>query len=127
MNDEQYLNHCRQQFAHYSKELDQRTEGLAEDDTLRELALGFRALAGGEGDLYTQGQSLVDRLFTTYPDFAPTFPRELLWFLGGECLHFLADEEIDLYQQLEELREQSASKGEIIDFAAARAKLLKLQ
>ncbi|MEH6591468.1 MAG: PA2817 family protein [Halioglobus sp.] len=127
MNDEQYLDHCRQQFSGYAKELSLRTEGLAEDDTLRELALAFNKLAGGETDLYTQGQTLVARLFTTYPDFAPTFPRELLWFLGGDCLHFMADEEIDLYQQLEELREQSASKGQIIDFAAARAKLLKLQ
>jgi hypothetical protein len=127
MNDKQYLDHCQQQFSNYSKELNQRTEALAEDDSLRELALNFSQLARGEGDLYGEGQSLVARLFTTYPDFAPTFPRELLWFLGGDCLHFMADEEIELHQQLEELREQSASKGEIIDFAAARAKLLKLQ
>jgi hypothetical protein len=127
MNDKQYLDHCQQQFSNYSKELNQRTEALAEDDSLRELALTFSKLARGEGDLYGEGQSLVARLFTTYPDFAPTFPRELLWFLGGDCLHFMADEEIELHQQLEELREQSASKGEIIDFAAARAKLLKLQ
>ena len=48
--------------------------------------------------------ALVARLFTTYPDFAPTFPRELLWFFGGDCLHYMPDEEIATFQQLEELR-----------------------
>lgn len=89
--------------------------------------MSFKAVSLGELDLYTDGSSLVSRLFTTYPDFSPTFPRELLWFLGGDCLHFMPDDEIALYQALEEQREETAARGEIIDFTAARAKLLKLQ
>jgi hypothetical protein len=70
---------------------------------------------------------LVARLFDTYPDFAPTFPRQLLWFLGGDCLHYMADEEILQYQQLEDLRVKAASSGKAFNFNDARAKLLNLQ
>ena len=127
MNDEQYLQHSHAVFETFSNEFVLRTQSLKETDALRELALAFQRMAEGESDLYTQGQTLVSRLFTTYPDFSPTFPRELLWFLGGDCLHFMPDGEIALYQQLEEQRQNSAAHGEIIDFSAARAKLLKLQ
>ena len=127
MNDEQYLQHCSTQFGKFALDIVQRTETLDESDSLRELARAFELLAKGQGDLYGDGATLVSRLFTTYPDFSPTFPRELLWFLGGDCLHFMPDEEIAAYQRLEEQREESAARGEIIDFAAARAKLLKLQ
>ena len=102
-------------------------DALEENEALRELALAFQALALHKSELYAEGQTLVSRLFTTYPDFSPTFPRELLWFLGGDCLHFMPDDEIATYQRLEEMREETAARGEIIDFAAARAKLLKLQ
>ena len=127
MNDEQYLQHNLKALQTFTEELATRTESLDETDSLRELALAFQALARGERDLYGDGRALVERLFTTYPDFVPTFPRDLLWFFGGDCLHFMSDEEIELYQQLDEQREQAAEKGEIIDFAAARAKLMKLQ
>ena len=127
MNDKQYMQHCHTQFDHFAREMVQRTQGLEETDALRELSLAFQALSEGKTGLYREGQTLVCRLFTTYPDFSPTFPRELLWFLGGDCLHFMPDEEIAVYQQLEDQRAETAARGEIIDFAAARAKLLKLQ
>jgi hypothetical protein len=128
MNDEQYLLHCRGLLANFAATLCRRTESLAEDDTLRILSGDFKRLVNDPGaDVYSEVASLVDRLFTTYPDFAPTFPRELLWFLGGDCLHFLADEEIALYQQLDEKRGEAATRGEIFDLGAARAKLLNLQ
>lgn len=101
---------------------------MAESDSLRQLALAFRQLADDDqSDLYSVGPGLVDRLFTTYPDFAPTLPRELLWFFGGDCLHYMPDDEIALYQQLDELRAAAASRGEILNLQTARAKLLKLQ
>ena len=119
------MQHCREQFRDFSKTLMTRTESLAEGDSLRALALSFDRVARGEDDIYTDGPMAVSRLFTTYPDFAPTFPRELLWFLGGECLHYLADEEIAVFQQLDELRREAVTQGEVLDFQAARAKLMK--
>ncbi|MEH6593239.1 MAG: PA2817 family protein, partial [Halioglobus sp.] len=126
MNDEQYLQHCRAELAAFTQDMLKRTASLDDSDSLRELALAFQQLTEVNSDLYGDGQTLVARLFTTYPDFSPTFPRELLWFLGGDCLHYMPDDEISQYQRLEEQREEAASRGEIIDFAAARAKLLKL-
>ncbi len=128
MNDEQYLLHCRELLTDFARGLSTRTASLPQDDTLRQLAAEFERLAqGGDADLYSEAAPLVDRLFTTYPDFAPTFPRELLWFFGGDCLHFMPDDEIALFQQLEEERSQAAAGGNILDLQAARAKLLNLQ
>lgn len=128
MNDPQYLLHCRQLLADFARTLNQRTDAMAETDSLRQLAGAFQRLADDDqSDLYRVGPSLVDRLFTTYPDFAPTLPRELLWFFGGDCLHYMPDDEIALYQQLDELRAAAADRGETLDLRTARAKLLKLQ
>ena len=127
MNDEQYLQHCLELFSEFSQNLITRTNHLPQGDTLRDLAAAFGSLAENEGDLYTDGAGLVSRLFTTYPDFAPTLPRELLWFLGGDCLHYMADDEIDTFQQLEDMRCAAAARGETLNLRAARAKLLNLQ
>jgi hypothetical protein len=127
MNDEQYLAHCREALDRFADELAKRASHLPKQDPLRDLAEAFKGLCDNAGELYTEGPALVTRLFTTYPDFAPAFPRELLWFLGGECLHFMPDDEIELHRQLDELRTAAAAAGEKLDLRAARSKLLKLQ
>jgi hypothetical protein len=127
MNDEQYLSYCQKLLSEFARDFERRTRSLEEGDSLRELAAAFVELDSGKRDLYSEGHSLVARLFTTYPDFAPTFPRDLLWFLGGECLHFMPDDEIEQHQQLNDLRAEAAGRGETLDLIAARAKLLKLQ
>ena len=127
MNDEQYLDYCRKLLHGFAGDFLRRTANLEPEDPLRELATAFSELDDGARDLYTEGPALVGRLFVTHPDFAPTLPRDLLWFLGGECLHFMPDEEIRLYQELEELRREAADQGATLDLLQARAKLLKLQ
>jgi hypothetical protein len=127
MNDQQYLEHCRTLLAEFSRTLAARTAELPKDHPLSELAAAYRALDENGVDLYTRGPALVSRLFDTYPEFAPTFPRQLLWFLGGDCLHYMADEEIEQHQQLEDLRLAAASRGDTFNFNDARAKLLNLQ
>ncbi len=127
MNDDQYLQHCRQLLTDFARELSSRSAPLAEDHPLRVLAQEFEALASGISGLYDEGPALVSRLFTGFPDMAPAFPRELLWFFGGECLHYMPDDEIDQFQQLEQQRLEAAARGETLDLRAARAKLLKLQ
>ena len=126
MNDEQYLQHCRELLFDFAATLVKRTEHLPADDTLRELAAAYRSLAESD-NLYAQGPDLISRLFTTYPDFAPSLPRQLLWFFGGDCLHYMPDEEIEQFQQLEELRLAAAARGETFNLREGRAKLLNLQ
>lgn len=125
MNDEQYLQRCRELWQTFARTLAQRTAALEPEDPLRALALEFAQLPADDTDWYVQAPQLIARLFTTFPEFAPTLPRELLWFLGGDCLHYMPDEEIALYQELDEQRSQAAARGELIDFEQARAKLQK--
>ena len=127
MNDEQYLQHCHELLSEFAETLFRRAATLEENDPFRQLAAAFQNLSNGGGELYADGPALVSRLFTTYPDFAPTFPRELLWFFGGDCLHYMPDEEITQFQQLEELRLEAAGRGETFNLREARAKLLNLQ
>lgn len=64
-------------------------------------------------DYSFKAQEILSRFVRCYANLVPLIKRELLWFVGGECLHFLGDEEVTLYQQLEdhlyELDNQSQS------------------
>jgi hypothetical protein len=53
-------------------------------------------------DYTFDAQEVLSRFIRCYANLVPLIKRELLWFIGGECLHFLGDEEIALYQQLED-------------------------
>ncbi|WP_269619203.1 PA2817 family protein [Zhongshania sp. BJYM1] len=55
-----------------------------------------------QGDYAVIGQSIVTRIISHYPDITPQIHRDLLWFFGGDCLHYLGDEEIQKYQEIEE-------------------------
>jgi hypothetical protein len=127
MDDRHYREHCLAALGDFTRALAERAEPLPPDDPLKELASAFAAIATDSDELYDSTPSLVARLFTTYPELAPLFPRDVLWFLGGSCLHYMADEEIDLYQAIEEERLAAADRGEVLSLADARAKRLKLQ
>ncbi|UBM26641.1 dehydrogenase [Pseudomonas sp. p1(2021b)] len=62
------------------------------------------------------GQDLICQVIQRYPQIAHLVPRDLLWFFGGDCLHFMPDEELNLYQQLEDLRYEAEQNGEPFDW-----------
>jgi hypothetical protein len=62
------------------------------------------------------GQDLICQVIQRYPQIAHLVPRDLLWFFGGDCLHFMPDEELELYQQLEEMRYEAEQQGEAFDW-----------
>jgi hypothetical protein len=62
------------------------------------------------------GQDILTQVITRYPQIAHLIPRDLLWFFAGDCLHYLADEEIDLYQALEERRYEAEQNDEPFDW-----------
>lgn len=68
-----------------------------------------------EGAQYL-GQDLISQVFHRYPQIAHLVPRDLLWFFGGDCLHFMPDEEIDLFQRLDERRYEAEERGETFDW-----------
>lgn len=47
-------------------------------------------------------EDLLTTLITHYPNLTPAIPRELLWAIGGSCLHYLGDEEIEQFSEIEE-------------------------
>ncbi len=49
-----------------------------------------------------QGRVVLTRIQSQLPELWPHVDRRLLWFFGGDCLHFLSDEEIDAFQAAED-------------------------
>jgi len=72
------------------------------------------------------GQELLCRIITTYPHLTPLLYRDLLWFFGGDCLHFMPDEEIANYQSLDEQRHDAAISGRKFSYKDERAKIFGL-
>ncbi|MBC3304611.1 dehydrogenase [Pseudomonas sp. SWRI18] len=62
------------------------------------------------------GQDIMSQVILRYPQIAHLVPRDLLWFFGGDCLHFMPDEELDLYQALEERRHEAELNDEPFDW-----------
>lgn len=71
-----------------------------------------------------QGQSLLCRIVSSYPHLMPLLYRDLLWFFGGDCLHYMPDDEISVFQQLDELREAAKNENTPFEYKEARAKLM---
>ncbi|WP_339516764.1 PA2817 family protein [Pseudomonas sp. RL_15y_Pfl2_60] len=68
-----------------------------------------------ESSLYL-GQDLISQIFHRYPQIAHLVPRDLLWFFGGDCLHFMPDEEIEMFQTLDERRFEAMENDEPFDW-----------
>jgi len=71
-------------------------------------------------EMNEKGQWLVSRVVSAYSHLMPLLNRDLLWFFGGNCLHYMPDDEIAFYQQLEELRFSAEEAGHDFDYAAAK-------
>lgn len=70
-----------------------------------------------------KGQWWVGRVVSTYSHLMPFLHRDILWFFGGNCLHYMPDEEILFYQQLDELRFSAEEAGHAFDYSAAKQSL----
>jgi hypothetical protein len=79
-------------------------QDLAEEelDFLKKWDILIKDIQENTHDYTFNAQEILSRFIRCYANLVPLIKRELLWFTGGECLHFLGDEEITLYQQLEE-------------------------
>ena len=71
-------------------------------------------------EMSEQGQWLVGQIVNGYNHLLIAFSRDLLWFFGGSCLHFMPDHEIDFYQQLDELRYAAENQDRPFDIAIAK-------
>jgi hypothetical protein len=67
-----------------------------------------------------QGQWLVEHIVNGYNHLLIFLSRDLLWFFGGSCLHYMPDTEIDFYQQLDELRYAAESQNRPFNIVIAK-------
>ena len=74
-----------------------------------------------EGEIdYALGQDVICRIPAAYPELMPTLPRDLLWFFGGDCLHYMPDEEIEEFQKLDEARFEAQASDADFNYEAMR-------
>ncbi len=77
-------------------------------------------------DLRQSGSDLICLIVSTYPHITPHVPRDLFWFFGGQCLHYMPDDEITKFQRLDEARYEAEDAGEGFDYMAVRNQVLGL-
>ena len=79
------------------------TETLTEDDkNFYALLQRLTSDDSHPDEFMTDGQSLLSSIVMKYPQITPRVPRDLFWYFGGDCLHYLEDSEISAFQQLDE-------------------------
>ncbi|CUB03921.1 PA2817 family protein [Marinomonas fungiae] len=78
---------------------------------------GELIIAGNQAqpEFLFDAQELLSRFIRCYPNLVPLMHRELLYFVGGECLHFLGDEELAFYQQIDEQLYDAEQAGKSVD------------
>lgn len=91
-----------------------------------ELLTSVRAAMQSKCDYLDCGQQLLCRLVSHFPAFTPHVQRDLFWFFGGDCLHFLADEEIEKFQMLDEKFYEISQNKPTADYADIRAQVMGL-
>ncbi|TBR45067.1 hypothetical protein CBF23_000770 [Marinomonas agarivorans] len=95
------LNEFRERISEHSP-FNQESLSEEDQDFIDTLNLLIQAVQQQSVHYAFQGQDLLTRFIRCYPNLTPLIRRELLWFIGGECLHYLGDEEVYLFQELEE-------------------------
>lgn len=81
-------------------------------------------LEAGDQDALYSGQEITCQVISRYPQVAHLIPRDLLWYFGGDCLHFMPDEEIAQYQLLDEHMAEATARGEEFNWEQARQLLM---
>jgi hypothetical protein len=68
---------------------------------------------------YDTGQDLFNKIGIHNPQIMPAIDRALFWFFGGNCMHFMTDEEITRFQHLDEMSADAEAEGREYDYRSA--------
>jgi len=96
----------------------------AELDFLDQFAALVDDFEHHQSQAYEDGQTLLVRLVRAYPQHVPLLARDLFWLFGGECLHYMTDEEIEQFQQLDETLSELETSSEPVDYLSLRQGIL---
>jgi hypothetical protein len=88
-----------------------------EQSFLDQLQIVIKAMEELSPQAPFEGQDWLNRLFRNFPTIAPHLGREVLWYFGGDALHFMPDEEIAKFQMLDDALYEG---GEGFDYMAAK-------
>ncbi len=69
-------------------------------------------------ELCETGQWLINTIVSHYPHVTPAVARDLFWYFGGDCLHFLGDEEITRFQEIDEAYHLACGAEDDVDYEA---------
>lgn len=124
--DQEYYNYHLELLAAFNAQIQQlppfNTEHASEEDQEFLAALAQLHQQPQGIDFLEQGQVLMCRVVGSYPHLMPLLYRDLLWFFGGDCLHFMPDEEIAVFQLLDEQREEAKQEQKAFNYKEARAR-----
>lgn len=124
--DQEYYTYHLELLAAFSAQIQQlppfNTEFPSEDDQEFLIALAQLQQRPKDVDFLEQGQLLMCRVVGSYPHLMPLLYRDLLWFFGGDCLHYMPDEEISVFQRLDEQLEEAKQQHVPFSYREARAK-----
>jgi len=132
MTDNLYFEHHRQlilALIDAAKQMPRLAEHAPRDEADNEFLEDLERLSEGtqiNETFISKGQASLCRIVARYPELTPLAHRDLFWLFGGDCLHFMPDEEIALYQRLDERRYSLESEGKTFNFAEERAQLFGL-
>jgi hypothetical protein len=95
-------------------------------DSLMAMLNQLRSDYGKTEHYIALGQQIINHIIAHYPAITPLMHRDLLWHVAGDCLHFLSDEEMQRYQDLEERYYELSQSDEQVSYSNLRAQLLGL-
>ena len=93
--------------------------GVIDADILQQFRDVIDQLTEHRDSAYEAGQDLFSKIGTHQPQLMPAVDRALLWFFGGECMHFLSDEEISRFQDLDEMAAEAEAEGKEYNYRSA--------
>ena len=118
------------QLALQLNKLEQSDQEYNQENTiLQQLAQLIESLKDSSAQQYDsavfEGQQWFYRFLTHNPELAPAVHRDLLWFFGGECLHFMPDEEIEKYQMLDDAMAEAMLRNVPFNYTLSREQIFK--
>jgi len=126
--DQEYYTYHLELLSAFSAQIEHlppfNEESLSEDDQEFLAALAHLQQQPQGISFLEQGQVLMCRVVGAYSHLMPLLYRDLLWFFGGDCLHFMPDDEIAIFQRLDEQREEAKQQRVPFSYKEARAKLM---
>lgn len=121
----QLLQHVQQRLTRAAASSDPADPGAAiiAPEILHQINDVIEQLMQRTDSAYMDGQDWLMNILTHHPQLTPAIDRDLLWFFGGECLHFMSDDEIDLFQKLDEQEAEHDPSSGSFDRAAVKTLL----